>query len=90
MRYLTSPAGSLITRIMINARPYIKKIFILLVLAAWIPALLPVAAQCAPRVMVEKQRHDFGTAFAGSKVFYTFDIENAGDEELVIKSVRTG
>ncbi|MCF8110925.1 MAG: DUF1573 domain-containing protein [Desulfobacteraceae bacterium] len=69
---------------------HIKKICILLVLAAWIPALFPHAAECAPRAVVEKQRHDFGTAYAGSKVFYTFDIKNAGDEELVIKSVRTG
>ncbi|MFP4194102.1 MAG: DUF1573 domain-containing protein [Desulfosalsimonas sp.] len=87
---MTSLTGSLITRVMKNNCFCLKKICLLLVLAACIQGLVPSAANCAPRAVAEKQRHDFGTAYAGSKVFYTFNIENTGDEELVIKSVRTG
>ncbi|MFW5908884.1 MAG: DUF1573 domain-containing protein [Desulfosalsimonas sp.] len=67
-----------------------KKIFILLLIAAGTWGLSIAAGEAAPRAAVEEERHNFGTAYAGSKVFHTFVIENVGDEDLVIKSVRTG
>ncbi|MCF8026539.1 MAG: DUF1573 domain-containing protein [Desulfobacteraceae bacterium] len=48
------------------------------------------AASGAPRAVVDEKNHDFGTAYAGDDVFHTFVIENPGDAELLIKSVRTG
>ncbi|MCF8095696.1 MAG: DUF1573 domain-containing protein [Desulfobacteraceae bacterium] len=65
------------------------RIFVLL-LAAAVLGLGTVAASGAPRAVVDEKNHDFGTAYAGDDVFHTFVIENPGDAELLIKSVRTG
>ncbi|MFW6080494.1 MAG: DUF1573 domain-containing protein [Desulfosalsimonas sp.] len=71
---------------------FIKKIRILLLVSAalaWIAAPAVYAAE-GPAVAAENQLHDFGTVSAGSKVYHTFVIENTGDEDLLLKSVRTG
>lgn len=76
---------------MMNDLRYMKKICVfVLVAAAVLWGLSPASAEGGPRAVAGKENHDFGTAYAGSEVFHTFVIENAGDEELLIKSIRTG
>ncbi|MFP4650663.1 MAG: DUF1573 domain-containing protein, partial [Desulfobacterales bacterium] len=89
-RHLTSPAGSLINPDMYTKSTIIKKICILVFSAAAAWAVAPAAAAGGPTAVAENPVHDFGTVSAGSEVFHSFVIENTGDEDLLLKSVRAG
>ncbi|MGM0787969.1 MAG: DUF1573 domain-containing protein [Thermodesulfobacteriota bacterium] len=69
---------------------FIKKICLLVFSAAVLCAVCTAAAAGGPTAAVENPAHDFGTVSAGSKVFHSFVIENTGDQDLLLKSVRTG
>ena len=43
-----------------------------------------------PRTVVKHPKHDFGSVYAGTDITHTFNIENAGDAPLHLKSVRSG
>lgn len=76
---------------MLKNSAYEKTIFfVLLMLAAASWYIFPAAAFGAPKLTVGDKEHNFGEAYAGSEVFHTFQIENAGDADLLVKSVRTG
>lgn len=49
-----------------------------------------VEAAGAPKTVVKRPKHDFGSVYAGADIMHTFYIENAGDAPLALKSVRSG
>ena len=49
-----------------------------------------VQAEGAPKTVVKRPKHDFGSVYAGADIMHTFYIENAGDVPLELKSVRSG
>lgn len=47
--------------------------------------LLPVAGPAAPLMSAPQVHFDFGVVKQGVKVEHDFEVENSGDEELVIQ-----
>ncbi|MBS3755382.1 MAG: DUF1573 domain-containing protein [Desulfobacterales bacterium] len=62
----------------------------LMALLGAIAALAGSDAAGEPRTVVKHPKHDFGSVYAGTDITHTFNIENAGDTPLHLKSVRSG
>lgn len=73
-----------------------KQIVLTVCLAVLMVLLGPIAASAGPDAagkpspVVEQPKHDFGSVYAGTDITHTFNIENAGDAPLHLKSVRSG
>jgi hypothetical protein len=59
-----------------------KKIFLLAFLF-----LFPAVSYSQPSIVFDTERHDFGTVPQGDIIEYTFNLTNAGDEELIIEKL---
>ncbi len=49
--------------------------------------ILPALAYAEPSIQFESQTHDFGEVQQGVQLEHTFEFENAGTEDLIIKQV---
>jgi hypothetical protein len=69
-----------------------KKIFFLFIMLAFaaqgFAQEASTAKQNGPKIMFDKQTHDFGDIFQGDKVEETFRFTNAGTEPLIITNVQ--
>jgi len=49
--------------------------------------VFPAAASAEPSVKFETTAHDFGVVKQGKQLEHTFEFENAGTEDLIIRQV---
>jgi hypothetical protein len=58
---------------------FMKKIIIILLL------LFPTAALAQPAILFDAETHDFGVVRGDEPLKHTFEVRNAGTEDLIIK-----
>jgi len=46
-------------------------------------------ASVGPKIAVDQRQHDFGQVWEGVQLEHTFTVTNQGDEELLIRYVKT-
>ncbi len=59
-----------------------NKIFLILFLF-----FLPALSYAQPSIVFEEEKYDFGTIEKGDAIEHTFNIANAGDQDLVIEKI---
>lgn len=62
-------------------------------LAALLTALIAPAVfggEGRPLAVVDKPVHNFGSVYAGEKIYHSFEIRNKGDDTLVIEDIKSG
>ncbi|MBI4776491.1 MAG: DUF1573 domain-containing protein [Deltaproteobacteria bacterium] len=52
-------------------------------------AALVAYASTGPKIAVDKRQHDFGQVWEDAQLECVFTVTNQGDEELVIRHVKT-
>ena len=52
-------------------------------------AAMAASASVGPKIAVDQRSHDFGQVWEDAELKHTFTITNQGDEELVVRHVKT-